>query len=72
MFVLHVCSQANAQLPTADTEIVFVSAELVANASDVSQQLVVATDREEGSLLPLDLNATNNIMSQVIAWSCTL
>lgn len=47
----------------------FVSAELIANASDVSQQLVIATDIQEGSLLPLDLNATNTIVSQVRSWS---
>ena len=46
-----------------------VSAELIANASDVSQQLVIATDMQERSLLPLDLNATNSIMSQVRSWS---
>ena len=70
MYLLF-CSQANAQLPAADTVIVVVSAELIANASGVSQQLAIATEAQEGSLLPLDLNATNNVVSQVIAWSHT-
>ena len=65
IFGVHI--QAVAQLPPADAVIVSVSAELRANATFVSQQLVEATTTGVVSLLPLDLNTTNNVVSQVLA-----
>ena len=61
------CFQANARLPDADAEIVDVTPELVEAATVISEQLVMATDREEAPvpLLPLDLNTTNNVVAQV-------
>ena len=40
--------------------------ELIENAEMVSEQLAIATDtQQEAGLLPLDLNSTNSIVSQV-------
>ena len=60
-------SQASALLPDADAEIVDVTPELIEAATVISEQLVMATDREEVPvpLFPLDLNTTNNIVAQV-------
>ena len=59
--------QANALLPDADAEIVDVTPELIQAATVISEQLVIATDREEAPvpLLPLDLNTINNVVAQV-------
>ena len=59
--------QANARLPDADAEIVDVTPELIENATVISEQLAMATNREEATvpLLPLDLNTTNNVVAQV-------
>ena len=60
-------SQANKLLPDADAEIVHVTPELIEAARVISEQLVMATDREEAPvpLFPLDLNTTNNVVAQV-------
>ena len=59
--------QANALLPDADAEIIDVTPELIEAATVISEQLVMATDREETPvpLLPLDLNTTNNVVARV-------
>ena len=59
--------QASARLPDADAEIEDVTPELIEATTVISEQLVMATDREEAPapLLPLDLNTTNNVVAQV-------
>ncbi len=39
------------------------SEEIASSSSDVIEQLIVATDPEPQSLLPLDLNSTNFVIS---------
>ena len=67
MYTSLVYFQANALLPDTDAEVVDVTPELIEAATVISEQLVMATDREEAPtpLLPLDLNTTNNVVAQV-------
>ena len=60
-------SQARERLPGANEEIEEVTPELRESVTVVSQQLVTATDHHTRNtgLLPLDLEATNNIVEQV-------
>ena len=54
--------QARERLPGADEVIEEVTPELLESVAVVSEQLVMATDIAEGpGLLPLDLQATNDI-----------
>jgi len=47
-----------------------VTAELLERATTVTEQLMDATVTEDASLLPLDLNSTNNIVAQVDRSPC--
>ena len=59
------CLQARNRLPGAD-EVIEVTPELLESVAVVSEQLAMATDMAEGrGLLPLDLEATNDIVAQV-------
>ena len=64
---LNITHTYSALLPDADAEIVDVTPKLLEAATAISEQLVMATDREEAlvPLLPLDLNTTNNVVAQV-------
>ena len=58
--------QARDRLPGANEVIEEVTPELLESAAVVSEQLAMATDMAEGrGLLPLDLEATNDIVAQV-------
>ena len=58
--------QAMERLPGADEVIEDVTPELLESVAAVSEQLAMATDIAEGrGLLPLDLEATNDIVAQV-------
>ena len=58
--------QARDRLPGANEVIEEVTPELLESVAVVSEQLAMATDMAEGrGLLPLDLEATNDIVAQV-------
>ena len=58
--------QAEMILPEADVEIAIVTPQLAQSAVVITEQLVLATETENiVSLLPIDLNTTNNVVDQV-------